>query len=290
MYFTESDFDKHKFTEIKQLLPEQWNQLNSTQRLVVLQDLENRISQHEKRPSALVIEKNIGEAWDGLYDRIKHTIVIDSQKLQSQPVYHSFRTLIEESRHAYQYHAIKNKDKDFHPNKYEVQEWITGLETYSSDIKHHHLYKNNPFEKHARLHSERLTNILRSEHEQTLSQAQLRLSEYSYHFEPNESGAILTLHDGRGGEVKKFLISDLPQTEIQKVYLSKEQIEGLMRAEIGHTQHLKGEVRDRTSAPAQLQPSIDSQLNSITPEPSATALTKAPTQAPILDRERDRSH
>lgn len=242
----------------------------------MLQDLEHTISKHEKRPPAQVREEN-QQGTNGRYYWKTNTIALNSEKLNSESVYDSFKTFLEESRHAYQYYAIKHPG--FHPNKGEERDWKKDFKSRVND-------RDTYIEKDARFYSEEISKRLSGEHE--LARDTQKPS-YSYRFEPHDKGATLILQDGRGGEVRKFLVSDLTQKEIQKVQLSQEQIEGLMRTEVGESCRLKGDSKEKSHNLDRDNPEVGSASPVNEPHQLQKA-NKAPAkdQDQVLKKDRDR--
>jgi hypothetical protein len=183
LYLNEESFYKLGIAEISNLRPERWDVLSRDEKIATLQECENRISKLEGRLPATVqmVSFHLSphekvRQLDGGYNKERNLIGISSDFLGKGKVYEAFRVLIHESRHAYQYYAIRYPG--FYKNQEEVREWKEGLSKQSlpalGNNKAIKRYNNNPFEQHPLLREELFTRILQREHEQQRSQERLK--------------------------------------------------------------------------------------------------------------------
>lgn len=93
--------------QMPEIQPENWGQLDASERLSVLQDIENHMADIQGRPPVSVqmeaLPQNLYGGWDG------QSITLNSGHLESDmPVGEFVDTIVHEGRHAYQSFAVAN--------------------------------------------------------------------------------------------------------------------------------------------------------------------------------------
>lgn len=133
----------------EKLTPEAWKELNQTERLAAVQDVENTISGIQGRaPVPIEIDPSLEKGTVGSYNLESQSIQISKRHLQSNNVHEVVNTIAHEGRHAYQHYAIHNPG--FHPNQTEVAAWNENFHNYMS-VRDYGLemYHNQPVEADA---------------------------------------------------------------------------------------------------------------------------------------------
>ncbi|MCG6137085.1 MAG: hypothetical protein MET45_21040 [Nostoc sp. LLA-1] len=176
-------------------------------KISVLQECSNRICDFENRPrsSVEIVDFNKFGAnnrdYDAAYSQELNTIGILPQYLKSVSSYEMFGTLIHESMHGYQVHAIDNPG--FHKNTTQVNEWKEGYKNYISPNQDFHQYKSNSLEVHSSVHGSQFKNILQREHQIQNSLQQL------------ETEANNLRHIEQSQTPKKIVINQISDNEFQ---------------------------------------------------------------------------
>jgi hypothetical protein len=93
--------------EVEGLHPEYWEQLDASERVSVLQDVEERIAETQGRPAvAIDVESTAPGVYGGYVSG--WGIVLSESHLQSEDVHEVLETVAHESRHAYQDYVVRN--------------------------------------------------------------------------------------------------------------------------------------------------------------------------------------
>jgi hypothetical protein len=249
LYIQSKDLDKVGITQIKSLRDENWRLLNSSEKVGVLQDCENRISSFEERSSATVradifSTPSAGINIDASYTSETSSIKVSEELLYNGSAYDAFKALAHESFHAYQIQAIENPG--FHKNKEQVEEWKEGFNRYEKDRSNWELYKLNSFELPAFFNAQSLTEQLQSSHQTEKSQGQLSAKVLVVEERPDKDPLIWVQFGDtkpRGYTVKGFQSGDnLYNIEISGDFISK--LENLKQGEIAEAKLLTQTVKD----------------------------------------------
>ena len=166
-----------------ELHPEQWEKLYISEKVAVLQDCEQRISQHEGRETMDVLAANMAELaqthprcrnCDAVFivDQENPEIVLDDRFLADATVHQAFEKYTHEAAHAYQIYATDHPG--YHPNQYEVAEWREARADYDSQGSNSE-YRDNALEIDARYFAQSCSKELEQSHEMQLAKAELAL-------------------------------------------------------------------------------------------------------------------
>lgn len=187
-YFTHDDIDK--LSHIEELKPENWKNITEEEdRIRVLQECSNIISEHEGRPRTEIMwaadaksprevqGRETERGWGGCFNPNDKNIYISTSILNDESPYRSINALCHEAHHAYQDHALNNEG--FHENKIELAEWKEGLENRQTpqqyirkgctDEQAIRLYKEQGHERSAYLVGDSCARHLEETHEQQRS-------------------------------------------------------------------------------------------------------------------------
>lgn len=180
-----TDLQAARITEIEELRPEQWRELNTRQRLSVLQRCEDAIASFEKRPPAMVseisyldenLQKDKGSKAE--FHSTENTISISYEDLQNNNPYAVFDKLVHEARHAYIDHAISTPNFHGSSESMELKEWAEANESYVTpqpgNKESYELYKRNFIEKICGDAQTSLAKALKDEHEKQRADEQLK--------------------------------------------------------------------------------------------------------------------
>lgn len=162
MHVQDKDLDELQFVEIKELYPKNWDKLSDNRKIFILQECSNRICDFENRPRSTI--KILDDKTKSEYPNAKagyrpkdNTIEISPEYLKSATSYETFGTLIHESMHGYQFHAINNTG--FHKDIEDVKEWKLGYAT------HDQTYDLNPVEIHSKSYEKIFKRELENQHQ-----------------------------------------------------------------------------------------------------------------------------
>lgn len=135
---------------LSEIQPETWAQLDSSQRLEVLQTVEGTMAEIQGRPGVPVSAEDMPPGVFGGYADGK--ITLNSSYLDSgdSDVREMVDTIVHEGRHAYQDYAVENPG--FDPNTEQVNAWAENLKPGNYlDAEHYgeELYQGQPVESDA---------------------------------------------------------------------------------------------------------------------------------------------
>ncbi|MGV8026684.1 MAG: hypothetical protein AB2L18_09025 [Anaerolineaceae bacterium] len=117
--------------EIDNIKQENWDTLDSDERLNTLQNIESQMSEIQNRPSVQISTKDLENYTFGGYDNENNVININQNHLEGEmPVDEMVDTIIHEGRHAYQDYAINNPGFINDPDI--IDQWSENLENYLS--------------------------------------------------------------------------------------------------------------------------------------------------------------
>jgi hypothetical protein len=205
VHVQKKDLDELKFLEIKELYPKVWENLSDTRKVFVMQECSNRICDFENRPRStveIVDFKKLGKDWKAAYAYESNTIGISPEYLKSATSYDMFGTLIHESMHGYQFHAINNLG--FHKEIEDVKEWKLGHDMYDK------MYYFNPIEIHSRSYENSFREVLQHQH-QYIRDTQSKNEDYLEEIKIVQiSDCKFQVLDNLSGEIKTYEI-ELPK-------------------------------------------------------------------------------
>ncbi|MBG0787348.1 MAG: hypothetical protein H0S79_19835 [Anaerolineaceae bacterium] len=134
-------------TQISEIQPENWEGLESDERLSALQSVEDSMSEIQNRPSVAIEAVEMGPGQFGGYDG--NSIKINQEHLDGgQPVDENVDTIIHEGRHAYQEFVVNNPETI--TDQSVAQSWSDNFENYL-DLQTYgaELYNSQPIEQDA---------------------------------------------------------------------------------------------------------------------------------------------
>lgn len=142
--------------EVEGIRPERWESANSEERLGALNEVEQRMAEHQGRPAVEVRIQEAGGGSFGFYDHDGKRIFVGSYALAHAGAQENVDTIVHEGRHAYQYHAVEHPG--FHPDENEVAAWRENLkpENYVRFEEDPELYANQPVERDAWAYGRRI--------------------------------------------------------------------------------------------------------------------------------------
>ena len=163
------------YTEALALTGARWNTLEESEKIEVLQSIENHMAFESHRIACPVDGKFLYTGTDGIvigtYDPDSRCIYINSTQFEPSAKYGKdadtlINTCIHEGRHAFQHQAVDGIA--FHSNREEVEAWRSNLQSgnYISFRENPRAYYNQPVEVDARSFAELKTKELISEREQ----------------------------------------------------------------------------------------------------------------------------
>jgi hypothetical protein len=133
--------------QMPEIQPEQWESLDTTERLGALQTVENHLAEIQNRPPVAVEAAEMGPNEFGGYDG--QSIKINQEHLSGgQPVDENVDTIVHEGRHAYQDFVVAHPETISDPSI--AQAWeenfdnYLDLQTYGAE-----LYNSQPVEADA---------------------------------------------------------------------------------------------------------------------------------------------
>jgi len=145
-------------SELEELRPEVWSQLEQPERLEVLQDVESRAAEVQGRPAVPITSREMEPGCFGGYAR-GEGIALSEEHLMSDDIGEITDTVIHEGRHAYQDHAIQNPG--FAPDEGLVATWRENWDSYLSAEEYgQELYESQPIEADAWGYSQRIRSAL----------------------------------------------------------------------------------------------------------------------------------
>jgi len=116
-----------ELSQIDEISPESWSELDETERLQVAQDIEDTMANIQGRPAQeVVVDPNLEPGTYGGYDG--NCIRVSEWSLQSNDSKEFVDTIVHEGRHAYQDYAVQNPG--FDPNEKEVAGWAENFNNY----------------------------------------------------------------------------------------------------------------------------------------------------------------
>jgi hypothetical protein len=136
--------------QIPEIQPETWQNLNESERIAALQNVESQMANIQGRPVSEVRSTEAGPGAFGYFDPNSGQINIGSYALQNEPVQENVDTVVHEGRHAYQDYAVKHPG--FHPNQAEVDAWRENMlpgNYLSAQEYGQELYQSQPIEADA---------------------------------------------------------------------------------------------------------------------------------------------
>jgi hypothetical protein len=132
-----------QFDEIK---PEVWRELNESERLEAMQQVENYMANIQSREPRQVIDEDLDPKTYGVFDG--DAIRINRDLLNSDNVSDNVDTIIHEGRHDYQQIAINQPG--FHANEDEVKSWEENYDLYlDAENYGQEAYESQPVEADA---------------------------------------------------------------------------------------------------------------------------------------------
>lgn len=147
-----------RLSNISEIQSENWDQLNETQRLETLQNVENQMAEIQGRQGMPILLNDLPANTFGQYDgeeiQINGNTIMDA----SMPVTEFVDTIIHEGRHAYQYYAIQNPGFEIDSDK--VNQWAVNFEPrnyLSPEEFGQEMYMNQPVETDAWNYASRIT-------------------------------------------------------------------------------------------------------------------------------------
>ena len=139
-----------RLSNIAELQPDVWDQLDSDQRLGVLQLVENNLAEVQGRPSVGITPIELPANAFGQFDGTQIQINQDHLTGNSIDVREMIDTIVHEGRHAYQSYAIEHPG--FHSDSDQVQSWADNFqpENYLTVEQYgQEMYQNQPIEADA---------------------------------------------------------------------------------------------------------------------------------------------
>lgn len=114
-------------TEIYGVRYEEWEKLSPTERIEVLQQVENTAAEISHRPVCEVKGQILGEGVFGYYNPKENTITVNTMYLQADYEWYaeSLNTIIHEGRHAYQEYNVNTRQ--VHKSDGDCQNWKENL-------------------------------------------------------------------------------------------------------------------------------------------------------------------
>lgn len=149
-----------RLSGIQDLQPERWAALDSGQRLIVLQDVENTMAGIQRRPPATIGTESMGANTFGGFDPTTGSITLNADHMTSDisPQEH-LDTIIHEGRHAFQQFAISNPDAVADSNV--TGEWAENMADYlSPDLYGQEAYATQPVEADAASYANRIISMM----------------------------------------------------------------------------------------------------------------------------------
>jgi hypothetical protein len=143
-----SEVEQNYIRQIDELHSQSWAEIDSTERLGALQELETRLAELEGRPSLEIHAERLGPGENGYFDRNRGIIVLSESDLLAHSPLEAIDTIAHEGRHAYQYYATLHPE--IHNNPEEVAAWKQNFENYlPATLFGYELYRNQPVEQDA---------------------------------------------------------------------------------------------------------------------------------------------
>ncbi|MBN2004295.1 MAG: hypothetical protein JXA21_13150 [Anaerolineae bacterium] len=134
--------------DIENLDADTWHTLDASERLEVLQDIENQMSGIQERPAVEVAMEPMSSDVFGGYDGERITINTNHLEGNVLPMTEFVDTIVHEGRHAYQDYAVEHPG--FVSDTELVAEWADNFENYlSADLYGYELYASQPVEADA---------------------------------------------------------------------------------------------------------------------------------------------
>ena len=144
--------------QVEELQPEAWQQLDGTQRLEMLQGLENRIAEIQGRPPVPVRAEPMAPGVYGGYVR-GQGITLSYEHVASNDVRELVDSMAHEGRHAYQDHAIRTPG--FVSDTNLVDSWRSNWGNYLTAEEYgQELYQSQPIERDAWQYASRIAEAL----------------------------------------------------------------------------------------------------------------------------------
>ena len=127
--------------------PDTWRDLNETERLQSLQNIENTMAGIQGRPNLDVLHHEMPRGSFGYFDG--EALHINTEALNTDDVAENVDTVIHEGRHAYQQHAVDHPG--FHDDPDEVAAWANneGENYLSAEMYGQEAYLEQPVEADA---------------------------------------------------------------------------------------------------------------------------------------------
>lgn len=152
-----------RLRSMPELQSENWQSLDTSQRLETLQNVESSMAEIQGRPVLPVIATEMPLNTYGQFDGEKIQINASTIGGNEMPVGEFVDTIVHEGRHAYQYYAIDHPD--FIQDSTLVQNWAENLEpgNYLSPNEYgQELYANQPVEADAWNYASRIISGMES--------------------------------------------------------------------------------------------------------------------------------
>lgn len=143
---------------IEGLDPQMWQTLDATERLGVLQNVEDRMADIQGRPAVEIVSEEMNPTTFGGYDGQR--ITLNSGQLESDmPMEEFIDTVVHEGRHVYQDYAVQNPG--FVTDTALVNAWADNLANYLTAEEYgQELYVVQPIEADAWCYADRITSAL----------------------------------------------------------------------------------------------------------------------------------
>lgn len=134
---------------IEGLNQDDWPSFDTSERLGILQEVENTIAEGQGRPSVdLSVDDDAPVGLFGGYDPQTDQITLSGWHIRDNDVHEIVDTVAHEGRHAYQFHAMEHPE--IHPDPDEVRAWQENAEFYyDADTFGQELYMSQPLEADA---------------------------------------------------------------------------------------------------------------------------------------------
>ena len=144
--------------QVEGLQPEVWGQLDETERLQVLQDVENRMAAIQGRPPVSIKAEPMEPGVYGGYVR-GEGIILGQEHLTSDDIHEITDTIVHEGRHAYQDYAVQTPD--FLADVELVELWRDNWNNYLTAEEYgQELYALQPIEADAWEYGARIADAL----------------------------------------------------------------------------------------------------------------------------------
>ena len=150
-----------RLSHISEIKPENWEQLDESQRLETLQNVETQMAEIQGRPALPIQETDLPENTFGQYDGENIQINGESIMDNHMPVNDFVDTIIHEGRHAYQDYAIQNPG--FEVDSEKINQWTENFEPgnyLTPEEFGQELYMNQSVETDAWSYASRITSAI----------------------------------------------------------------------------------------------------------------------------------